>query len=109
VQPPLGILKSITTIRIHLDDTTLQNGALKVIPASHTKDILRTDRKEWDTHTEKICDVKKGGVLLMKLLTLHASGRTTNGKQRRVIHLEFSNQELEAPLEWLEYHRLNSV
>ncbi|WP_299679792.1 phytanoyl-CoA dioxygenase family protein [uncultured Dokdonia sp.] len=109
VQPPLDILKSITTIRIHLDDTNLHNGALKVIPTSHTKGIIRTDQKNWDTDTEKICDVKKGGVMFMKPLTLHASSRTTNGKQRRVIHLEFSHQKLETPLEWLEYHRLNSI
>ena len=106
VQPPLKILKNITTVRIHLDNTTAHNGALKVIPYSHTKGIIRTDQKEWDTHTEHVCDVQKGGVMLMKPLTLHASNRTTNGKQRRVIHLEFCDQELEAPLEWLEYHKI---
>ncbi|MFT5892941.1 MAG: ectoine hydroxylase-related dioxygenase (phytanoyl-CoA dioxygenase family) [Dokdonia sp.] len=106
VQPPLKILKNITTVRIHLDNTTAHNGALKVIPSSHTRGIIRTDQKEWDTNTEHLCDVQKGGVMLMKPLTLHASNRTTNGKQRRVIHLEFCDQELEAPLEWLEYHKI---
>ncbi len=41
--------------------------------------------------------------MLMKPLTLHASNRTTNNQQRRVIHIEFSNQKLPSPLEWLEY------
>ena len=103
VEPPLHILENCTTIRIHLDDTSLQNGALRVIPKSHTKGILRTDQKNWDTTTEHICDVKEGGAMLMKPLTLHASNRTTNGKQRRVIHLEFCNQMLDKPLKWLEY------
>ena len=45
--------------------------------------------------------------MLMKPLTLHASGRTTNQKQRRVIHMEFSNKELIEPLCWLERENLN--
>jgi len=106
VQPPLKILENSMTIRIHLDDTTRQNGALKVIPESHTKGIIRTDQKGWNIATEKICDVKSGGVMLMKPLTLHASHRTTNGKRRRVIHLEFCDQKLESTLQWLEYETL---
>lgn len=106
VQPPLKILENSTTIRIHLDDTTIENGALKVLPESHTKGIIRTDQKDWDTATEKVCDVKSGGVMLMKPLTLHASHRTKNEKRRRVIHLEFCDQKLESPLQWLEYETL---
>lgn len=103
VQPPIDILQDTTTIRIHLDDTNAYNGALKVIPSSHTKGIIRTDTKDWDTKQEYICDVKKGGAMLMKPLTLHASNKTTNNKQRRVIHLEFCNHPLADPLQWLEY------
>lgn len=103
VQPPIEVLQNVTTVRIHLDDTNIQNGALKVIPKSHTKGILRTDIKNWDTNEEYVCEVNKGGVMLMKPLTLHASNKTTNKKQRRVIHLEFCDQNLETPLEWLEH------
>lgn len=102
VQPPLDILKNIVTVRIHLDDTTKENGALKVIPASHRKGIYRPETIDWNEETEYICKVEKGGVMLMKPLTLHASGRTTNGKQRRVLHLEFSTKQLTQPLKWLE-------
>lgn len=106
VQPPLSILENTTTIRIHLDTTNLHNGALRVIPNSHKKGIIRTDEKSWNLEEAFICDVKKGGVMLMKPLTLHASSRTTNNKQRRVIHLEFCNQKLASPLEWLEYQKV---
>jgi ectoine hydroxylase-related dioxygenase (phytanoyl-CoA dioxygenase family) len=44
VQPPLNILENIYTIRIHLDDTDENNGALKVVPKSHAKEF--TDRKQ---------------------------------------------------------------
>ena len=106
VQPPLAILENIVTIRVHLDKTEKENGALKVIPNSHIKGIYRPETIDWNIETEHICEVKKGGVMLMKPLTLHASGRTTNHKQRRVLHLEFSSKQLAKPLQWLEYCQL---
>ena len=102
VQPPLNVLENILTIRIHLDDTTLENGALRVIPKSHLKGIYRPENIDWTIETEQICEVKRGGVMLMSPLTLHASSKSTSKLQRRVIHLEFSNIELAKPLEWLE-------
>jgi len=102
VQPPLNILENIVTVRVHLDKTEKENGALKVIPTSHKKGIYRPETIDWNVETEHICEVEKGGVMLMKPLTLHASDRTTNHKQRRVLHLEFSTKKLENPLQWLE-------
>ena len=104
VQPPINIFQDTVTIRIHLDDTDKDNGALKVIPRSHLKGIVRSESKDWNIDDEVVCDVKRGGGMLMKPLTLHASSRTTNGERRRVIHLEFNTQELAEPLKWLEYH-----
>lgn len=100
VQPPQEILENIFTIRIHLDDTDEENGALKVVPKSHSQGIYRTG--QWNTTTETTCNVAKGGVMIMKPLLLHSSGRTTNSKRRRVIHLEFSNCELPGGLNWAE-------
>ncbi|WET51476.1 phytanoyl-CoA dioxygenase family protein [Chryseobacterium indologenes] len=102
VQPPLDILENIYTIRIHLDDTDENNGALKVVPKSHSKGIYRPETIDWTIETEEICKVNKGGVMLMKPLTLHGSNRTTNGKKRRVIHIEFSDKELPEVLKWAE-------
>lgn len=102
VQPPLNILENIFTIRIHLDDTDEENGALKVIPESHKKQIYRPETINWDVETEVSCNVPKGGIMLMKPLLLHSSGRTVNDSRRRVIHIEFSNIELPENLEWSE-------
>jgi hypothetical protein len=38
----------------------------------------------------------------MKPLLFHASNKTTNNERRRVLHIEFSNQELPDGLEWSE-------
>ncbi|RZK12924.1 MAG: phytanoyl-CoA dioxygenase, partial [Flavobacterium sp.] len=46
-------------------------------------------------------------IMLMKPLLLHSSGRTTNDRQRRVIHIEFSTQELPTELNWAERLNLN--
>ncbi|MDX2045685.1 MAG: phytanoyl-CoA dioxygenase family protein [Chitinophagaceae bacterium] len=45
VQPPLHMLQNNFTIRIHVDDTDENNGALKVIPGSHLKGIYRPEKK----------------------------------------------------------------
>lgn len=105
VQPPLENLQNIFTIRIHLDDTDEHNGVLKVLPGSHNKNIYRPETIDWSIETETSCIVNKGGIMIMKPLLLHSSGRTTNNKKRRVIHLEFTNQELPSELNWAE--RLN--
>lgn len=102
VQPPLNILENIYTIRIHLDDTDENNGALKVVPKSHAKGIYRPETIDWAVETEHICNVEKGGIMIMKPLTLHGSNRTTNGNRRRVIHIEFSDRELPEVLQWSE-------
>jgi ectoine hydroxylase-related dioxygenase (phytanoyl-CoA dioxygenase family) len=102
VQPPIEILQRNFTIRIHLDDTDRHNGALKVIPGSHLKSVYRAENIDWQTESEVICEVRKGGVMIMKPLLLHASDRTTNDKKRRVIHLEFSNAKLPDEIKWAE-------
>jgi ectoine hydroxylase-related dioxygenase (phytanoyl-CoA dioxygenase family) len=102
VQPPLDVLENIFTLRIHLDDTNEHNGALKVIPGSNNKQIYRPETIDWNTETETTCLVPKGGIMIMKPLLLHSSGRTTNNQRRRVIHIEFSNKELPDGLQWSE-------
>ena len=102
VQPPIEISENIYTIRIHLDYTDENNGALKVIPNSHSKKIYRPETIDWTKEKEITCNVDKGGIMIMKPLILHSSSRTTNNKKRRVIHIEFSNQELPIELKWSE-------
>ena len=102
VQPPKEILEDNFTIRIHIDKTTKDNGALKVINNSHSKGILRIENLNFETEKETICEVEKGGIMIMKPLLFHASNKTTNNERRRVIHIEFSKQQLPAGLEWSE-------
>jgi ectoine hydroxylase-related dioxygenase (phytanoyl-CoA dioxygenase family) len=100
VHPPEEILENNFTVRIHLDKTTSENGALKVIAKSHLKGIRRVETL--DKNDETTCEVKKGGIMIMKPLLFHASNKTTNNARRRVIHIEFSRQELPEELQWSE-------
>jgi hypothetical protein len=100
VQPPFFILKENFTIRIHLDDTDKGNGALRVVAGSHVANDLTVGN--FSGKTEVICNVKAGGVMIMRPLLMHASNRTVNNKRRRVIHIEFSNAILPSEIEWSE-------
>lgn len=107
VKPPLDILENNFTIRIHLDDTTASNGALRVIPGSHLKGIYRPENIDWTIERETVCDVPKAAIMILRPLLLHASSRTTNNKKRRVIHIEFSSTDLPSPLDWSELNAYN--
>jgi len=107
VQPPVGILEDNFTIRIHLDDTDEDNGALRVIPGSHLKGIYRPEMIGREEENETICRICKGGIMVMKPLLMHSSGRTMNDNKRRVVHIEFSRQVLAGGLQWAEYLKTN--
>ncbi len=107
VQPPVDILLDNFTVRIHLDNTTADNGALKVLSGSHLKGIRRIETLNIEQEHEVVCEVNRGGVMFMHPLIFHASGRTVNHNQRRVIHIEFSKALLPAGLNWSEKQLIN--
>jgi len=102
VQPPAAVLENTVTIRVHLDDCDATNGALKVVPGSHQQGVVPAEAIASQTATATVCAVVAGGAMLMKPLLLHASSRSTSARPRRVIHLEFSAEELPAGLAWRE-------
>ncbi|WP_366915880.1 WYL domain-containing protein [uncultured Psychroserpens sp.] len=107
VRPPEEISKNTFSMRIHLDDTTFKNGALKVIPGSHKKRLSSEDIKLITTNSIPfISEVGSGGVQLLKPLLLHASSESKIQRRRRVLHLEFSSIELQHGLRYSEKEQL---
>ncbi|WP_299883285.1 WYL domain-containing protein [uncultured Lacinutrix sp.] len=103
VCPPQKISQNTFSMRIHLDDTSIKNGALKVIPGSHNKRLKDDEIQLISSNSIPfICEVASGGVQLLKPLLLHASSKTTTQKRRRVLHLEFSSIALPNGLEYAE-------
>ena len=104
VQPPCEILEGMATIRLHLDDCNTDNGALKVIPRSHVLGKFNSSQIQDLTSREAtaVCEVPKGGVLLMRPLILHSSSPSKNPSHRRVLHIEYASDELPNGLKWFE-------
>lgn len=103
VHPPRRILEDMVTVRLHLDECNLNNGALKVISNSHLKGKLDAARiAELSQNKIFICEIPKGGVLLMRPLLLHSSSPAKNPLHRRVLHIEYAASQLPNGLRWFE-------
>jgi len=104
VQPPVGLLAQMLSVRLHLDDADSTNGALRVLPGTHRLGRLNAEAIQncRETREEVCCETKTGDVLLMRPLLLHASSRSTSKRRRRVLHIEFAGYSLPERLEWCE-------
>lgn len=105
VQPPITVLEGMLALRVHLDDCDTWNGALRVMSGSHQHGRLSQQAiSEYvKTRTPTVCEVPRGGVLLMKPLLLHSSSVSARPLHRRVIHFEFSSSDLPGGLSWHEH------
>jgi len=101
VQPSVEVMSGILAVRLHLDESGLDNGPLRVIAGSHSKGRFSAEQiGDWEKEKAVTCTIPKGGALLMRPLLLHASSACTVLKSRRVIHLEFAATELPQGLDW---------
>jgi hypothetical protein len=98
-EPPLSVLESMVTLRLHLDEITPENGPLQVASGTHrTGKTLLLDG--YPQHT--ICTAA-GDVLAMSPLLVHCSGSSdpATTRHRRILHLEFSRtRDLPGGVRW---------
>jgi ectoine hydroxylase-related dioxygenase (phytanoyl-CoA dioxygenase family) len=104
VHPPEDILAGMIALRLHLDDCDASNGALRLIAGSHRFGKIPAGEvsRRTSVKAETICEVAKGGALLLRPLLLHASSPAETPCHRRVLHIEFATQKLPNRLEWLD-------
>jgi ectoine hydroxylase-related dioxygenase (phytanoyl-CoA dioxygenase family) len=90
---PFWALKRVVALRLHLDQTTQQNGALRVIPNSHESGVLSHEAIIQMTKIGEIvtCEVDRGGVMSMSPLLIHASSKASVDQPRRVLHIEYAD------------------
>ncbi|MCP5020652.1 MAG: phytanoyl-CoA dioxygenase family protein [bacterium] len=102
VQPPVSVLESQVTLRLHLDDCSEQNGALRVVPGSHRLGRLHhtAEAELREEVGEVLCEARRGDVLVMSPLILHASSKAVQPSHRRIVHIEYSAARLQEPLAW---------
>lgn len=88
VQAPTSVLQQTIALRVHLEDCSLSDGALKVLPGTHGAGRLsQTDIERYRKNiSEHACEARRGDVLLMRPLLLHASPKAIGSGRRRVLH-----------------------
>jgi ectoine hydroxylase-related dioxygenase (phytanoyl-CoA dioxygenase family) len=89
---PAGALERMLALRLHLDDSTVENGPLRVLPGTHNRGVLSDDalHEFSDTITPVECVAPEGAVVAMRPLIAHASSKSMNDAPRRVLHIEYA-------------------
>ncbi|MCU1261969.1 MAG: protein involved in biosynthesis of mitomycin antibiotics/polyketide fumonisin [Bryobacterales bacterium] len=90
---PDWALSRVVALRVHLDDSNADNGALRVIPGSHIQGVL-TDQgvlRYVSTHAEVACLTQRGGVIAMRPLLIHSSSKVQSIEPRQVLHIEYAD------------------
>ena len=92
---PAAALSQVLALRIHFDDSTCDNGPLRILPGTHNMGVLsELQMSELTTRIAPIsCMVAKGGVVAMRPLTVHASSKSHVDMPRRVLHIEYAASE----------------
>ncbi|HWG17583.1 MAG TPA: phytanoyl-CoA dioxygenase family protein [Acidobacteriaceae bacterium] len=103
VQPPSSVMERMVSLRFHLDDCPEQNGALRVIVGSHANGKLGELEVQASARNADavVCAMKRGGLLIMRPLLIHASSASNVPGHRRVIHLDFAAVTLPDGMEWV--------
>ncbi len=99
---PASVLSQVLALRVHLDDSTGDNGPLRVLPGTHGLGVLSDDSiHELSTRAFPIdCVVAKGGVVAMRPLLVHASSKSHSEMPRKVLHIEYAaSPSIAEPLE----------
>ena len=90
---PSWALRRVLALRMHLDDSSHENGPLRVIPKSHELGVL-SDDDVFRLARERPavdCVAPRGSVLAMRPLLIHSSPKSLTDEPRRVLHLEYAD------------------
>lgn len=92
---PASVLDEVLALRIHFDESTPDNGPLRVLPGTHGRGVLSDDAiHELSATVSAVeCVVPKGGVVAMHPLVVHSSSKSRNRTPRRVLHIEYAASE----------------
>jgi ectoine hydroxylase-related dioxygenase (phytanoyl-CoA dioxygenase family) len=89
---PAAALAMMVALRVHVDDSTLTNGPLRVLPDTHTAGVLtQEDIQRFAGVVQQVeCVSSAGGVVAMRPLVVHASSKASDHQPRRVLHIEYA-------------------
>jgi ectoine hydroxylase-related dioxygenase (phytanoyl-CoA dioxygenase family) len=89
---PASALSRVVALRVHIDDSRVDNGPLRVLPGTHTLGVLPD--AELARLAREIppvdCVLPAGGIVAMRPLLIHASSKGESNHKRRVLHIEYA-------------------
>jgi ectoine hydroxylase-related dioxygenase (phytanoyl-CoA dioxygenase family) len=93
---PAHALERVVALRLHLDDSTAENGPLRVLPGTHKLGVLSDDvvAQLAQQSSPADCIVPQGGVLAMRPLIIHSSSKSQSDVPRRVLHIEYAESTM---------------
>ena len=89
---PAKALEQVVALRLHLDDSTPENGPLRVLPGTQNRGVLTDDEIHpvAETTSAVDCLMPLGGIVAMRPLVIHASSKSQADTPRRVLHIEYT-------------------
>lgn len=103
VAPPFDLLARMVTVRVHLDDVSVENASLLIAPGSHRYGRIAIDDvpdvvRQCGVHA---CLAEAGDIWLYATPILHASDAAARPTRRRVLQIDYAAEELPGDLQWL--------
>lgn len=99
---PLDYLRSMITLRLHLDDCDADTGAIHVLKGAHRDIAPQRVLADLGRAGGAPVPMKAGDLMAISPLTPHASYRVTRECRRRILHVEFCARTLPEGLDWDE-------
>jgi hypothetical protein len=96
---------------IYLDDSIIDNGAMRVVPGTHKLNGWPDDHINInEKHPKEIrLEVKAGTIVIANLNLWHAGGKNISGDPRKVIMLNIKNREHDQLLNYKKYLGQNFI
>lgn len=100
-EPPVETLRAMLFVRVHHDDSTIENGTMEIAPGSHHGIVPgdRVDAMVAACGTEATV-AAADDVLILPMLTLHRSLPSRTRGLRRVLRIDYATGGPPAPLRW---------
>ena len=102
VAPPIALLETMLTIRIHLDPVTADNAPLRVAPGSHRLGYIAEEAIDGVVAAcgDARCLAEAGMVWVYATPILHGFARSAAGLRRRVLQMDIAACDLPGGLRW---------
>lgn len=103
-EPPASFLERMFFVRVHLDSGGQDEGPMRIALGSHRLGIVPSGnaREIAEGLPQEECLAARGDVLVLKMLTLHASSPSSSANPRRVFRVDYAPSDLlPPPFAWL--------